>query len=241
MNDTIRLSSSMTLLQSIEHFDHMETALRQICRLFSLKHMTFLVVRAGTASKQYPYYCTTYPKPWAEIYVADKFFDIDPVIDILRWSRLPVDWSALDSGRHRQFFDCARLNDVGSHGMTIPLRGPNGERCLFSVSSDHSRADWSFLKTHSTHELFIISHLLHEKVLPALDLATLRPWRALSPRERQCLEHIAVGLIPKQIAAKLSISESSVRLYLRSARRKLDAKTSHQAVARASFCEMIKI
>lgn len=241
MNDTVRLSSSLTLLQSIDRSDQVETVLRQICRLFSLKHMTFLVVRAGIASTKYPYYCTTYPKLWTASYVAGNFFNIDPAIDILRWSRLPVDWSVLDSGRHRQFFDHARLNDVGSHGMTIPLRGPHGERCLLSVSSDQSGDDWSLLKISSTHELCIISNLLHEKVLPGLSLAIRRPWRALSPRERQCLEHIAVGLIPKQIAARLSISESSVRLYLHSARQKLDAKTSHQAVARASFCEMINI
>ena len=241
MNDTGRLSASLTLLQSIDNSDQLENALLQICRLFSLKHMTFLVVRAGAAPTQYPYYCTTYPKPWTEAYVAGNFFDTDPVIEILGWSRLPVDWSSLDSGQARQFFEDARLSDVGSHGMTIPLRGPQGERCLFSVSSDHSRADWSLLKSNSTRELSIISHLLHEKVLSELDLPTRRSWRALSPRERQCLEHIASGLIPKQIAAKLSISESSVRLYLRSARRKLDAKTSHQAVARASFCEIIKI
>lgn len=241
MNDTGRLSSSLTLLHSIDRSDQVETVLRQICGIFSLKHMTFLVVRAEIAATKYPYFCTTYSTRWKATYVAENFFDVDPVIDILRWSRMPVDWSALDSGRNRQFFDDARLGDVGSHGMTIPLRGPHGERCLFSVSSDHSLADWSLLKTTSAHELSVISHLLHEKILAALDLAIRRPWRALSPRERQCLENIAAGLIPKQIAAKLSISESSVRLYLRSARRKLDAKTSHQAVARASFCEMIHI
>ncbi|MBN7807782.1 MULTISPECIES: helix-turn-helix transcriptional regulator [Agrobacterium] len=241
MTDKKRLSSSLTMIQSINHSDQVENVLRGICGLFSLKHMTFLVVRAGAAPTPYPYYCTTYPKLWTETYLAGNFFEVDPVVDILRWSRLPVDWSALLSEGTSQFFDDARRSDVGSRGMTIPLRGPHGERCLFSVSSDHRHSEWSRLKADSTHELSIISHLLHEKVLSALDLATQRPWRALSPRERQCLEQIAAGLIPKQIAAKLSISESSVRLYLRSARRKLDAKTSHQAVARASFFEMINI
>lgn len=241
MNDTGRLSASLTLLQAVDHSNQVENVLRGICGLFSLKHMTFLVVRAGVASTRYPYYCTTYPISWQEAYVAGNFFDTDPVINILGWSRLPVDWSALNSGPARQFFDAARLSDVGSHGMTIPLWGPHGERCLFSVSSDHRQSEWSRLKADSTHELSIISHVLHEKVLSTLDFAIQRRWRALAPRERQCLEHIAAGLIPKQIAAKLSISESSVRLYLRSARRKLDAKTSHQAVARASFFEMINI
>lgn len=241
MIDKERLSSSLTLLQSIDHSDQVENVLQQICALFSLKNIAFLVVRAGTASTQYPYYCTTYPKAWTEAYVAGNFFGIDPVLDILRWSRRPVDWSELDSGTAREFFDNARQSDVGCHGMTFPLRGPHGERCLFSLSSDHSRADWSLLKTGSTHEFSIISLLLHEKVLSARGLPSWRPWRTLSRRERECLELIAAGLIPKQIAVKLSISESSVRLYLRSARRKLDARTSHQAVARASFFEMINI
>lgn len=241
MIESGRLSASLTLLQSIDHSDQVENILRLICEFFSLKHMTFLIVRAGTASTQYPYYCTTYPKHWTETYVERNFFDIDPVVDILRWSRLPVDWSVLHSGTASTFFDDARQSDVGSQGMTIPLRGPRGERCLFSVSSDHRHTEWSKLKADSTHELSIISHLLHEKVLSALDLATHRPWRALSLRERQCLEHLAAGLIPKQIAANLSISESSVRLYLRSARRKLGAKTSHHAVARASFFEIISV
>ena len=236
-----RLSSSLSVVQSLDRPDQVEDALRQICMLFSFKHMTFLIVRVGTTSTPYPYFFTTYPKIWTETYVAGNFFDIDPVVDIWKWSRLPVDWSALRSVKTSQFFDDARRGDVGSHGMTMPLRGPRGERCLFSVSSDHSHSDWSWLKADSTHELFIISNLLHEKVLSALDLAVQRPWRALSRRERQCLELIAVGLIPKQIAAKLSISESSVRLYLSSARRKLDARTSHQAVARASFFEMINV
>jgi DNA-binding CsgD family transcriptional regulator len=241
MNDSARISASLALLQSAGHSGLMEDLLQQICAFFSLKHMAFLVVRAAAASTRYPYYCTTYPKAWTKAYIAENYFELDPVIDILRWSRLPVDWSALESVRTRQFFNNARSNNVGFNGVSIPLRGPRGERCLFSVSSDLPAADWSVLKTDSMHELSIIAHFLHEKMLSTLDVATFRPWPALSARERQCLEHQASGLIVKQIAAKLSISESSVRLYLRSARRKLGAKTSHQAIARASFFEMISL
>ncbi|WP_234841550.1 LuxR C-terminal-related transcriptional regulator, partial [Sinorhizobium meliloti] len=50
----------------------------------------------------------------------------------------------------------------------------------------------------------------------------------------------AIGRISKQIAADLGISENAVKLYLRSARIKLNAATSYQAVAKASFLELIK-
>jgi len=241
MNDSERLSSSLTLLESVDHSAKMGDVLRRICTSFRLKHMTFLVVRAGAASPRYPYFCTTYPKTWTKAYLAENYFQIDPTIDVLRWSRRPVDWVMLGSNSSRQFFDDARVSGVGTSGMTIPLWGPAGERCLFSISSDLSGADWLALKADSMHELHIISHFLHEKVLSARDLAVLSERPSLSRRERQCLEQLANGFIPKQIAARLAISESAVRLYLGSARRKLGAKTSRHAVAKASFFEVSTI
>lgn len=241
MSDNQRLALSLTLLQSVDSFAELENVLQQICRLFRVKHMAFLVVRTGATQVRYPCHCTTYPKCWIETYLARDFYETDPVIDILTWSRLPVDWSELGSEKTRPFFEDARKADVGVSGMTIPLRGPGGERCLFSVSSDLSGADWSTLKADSTCDLINLSHFLHDKVLSEPNLQGQRAWRPLSTREKQCLQHLAAGLIPKQIAANLSISESSVRLYLRSARQKLGAKTSHQAVAWAGFCEMISL
>jgi len=92
------------------------------------------------------------------------------------------------------------------------------------------------------HELIILSHYLHEAVLV---LAGLREdgsdFRMLSRRERQCLQLLAAGRLSKQIAAALNISESAVKQYLRSARLKLGASTSHQAVAKASFFELISL
>nr|WP_234907976.1 LuxR C-terminal-related transcriptional regulator [Ensifer canadensis] len=53
---------------------------------------------------------------------------------------------------------------------------------------------------------------------------------------------MGTGRISKQIAANLGISENAVKLYLRSAKLKLGASTSHQhAVAKASYLELIKI
>lgn len=58
--------------------------------------MTFLVVCSGGRSGLHPYYCTTYPDSWTEIYVAKRYFGIDPVIDVARLGFMPVDWSSLD-------------------------------------------------------------------------------------------------------------------------------------------------
>lgn len=87
----------------------------------------------------------------------------------------------------------------------------------------------------------VLSHYLDETVVAITGLRDGAHYRDLSRRERQCLELLAGGRLSKQIAAALGISESAVKQYLRSARLKLGASTSHQAVAKASFFELISL
>jgi DNA-binding CsgD family transcriptional regulator len=243
MRDRKRLSSSLATLRAANYRDQLDPALSEICMRYGLSHMTFLVAGIRGQSEKYPYFCTTYPVAWTERYVDNDYFNIDPVIDVLRWGHLPVDWSFLDwrPAPASRFFDEARRHDIGPHGLTIPIRGPRGERGLFSVASNRSKRDWSSLRASSIHELHILSHYLHETVLAVTGLRAPHHYRELSRRERQCLQLLATGRISKQIAAALGISESAVKLYLRSARTKLGASTSHQAVAKASFFELIEL
>ncbi|WP_192355772.1 LuxR C-terminal-related transcriptional regulator [Mesorhizobium mediterraneum] len=53
----------------------------------------------------------------------------------------------------------------------------------------------------------------------------------LTFRERQCLSQAASGLVVKQIAAEIGVSEKTVELHLARARHKLAARTTTQAVA----------
>jgi DNA-binding CsgD family transcriptional regulator len=55
--------------------------------------------------------------------------------------------------------------------------------------------------------------------------------RDLSPREREALDHIASGRTTKEIAAALSIKESTVNWHVSNARSKLGASTRAEAVA----------
>jgi DNA-binding CsgD family transcriptional regulator len=238
-----RLSLALRTLRAAKHCEDLHPALDELCARYGLSHMTFLVVCSGGRSGLYPYYCSTYPVTWTEIYVDKRYFDIDPVINVVRWGFMPVDWSSLDRRpvQVSSFFEEARSYDIGPNGLTIPIRGPKGERCLFSVTSSLPKRDWSRLRASSIHELQILSHYLHETVLSASGLREAGRYRNLSRREGQCLQLLARGRISKQIAAALGISENAVKLYLRSARIKLGAATSHQAVAKASFLELIKI
>lgn len=241
MDDRFCLSLALGELQALTDPAEVTGALHAISARYGLSHMTFLVVRTGIGRPSAPYFCSTYPKKWIATYFDNNYLAIDPVVGIARWGFLPVDWATLGrrSSQVNRLFDEARVHGVGPHGLTFPVRGANGERCLFSVTSDRSKSDWSRLCISSRHDLHILSYYLHEKVLALSGLRQTALIRNLSRRERQCLELLASGKIYKQIAAILGISESAVRLYMRSARRKLSATTSHHAVAKAGYLELV--
>jgi DNA-binding CsgD family transcriptional regulator len=55
----------------------------------------------------------------------------------------------------------------------------------------------------------------------------------LTPRERECLLRLAQGERVDRIADRLSLSNATVELHLANARRRLGARTSPEAVAKA--------
>jgi DNA-binding CsgD family transcriptional regulator len=61
----------------------------------------------------------------------------------------------------------------------------------------------------------------------------------LSPREKECLEWLAAGLRPDQIADRLAIGAPSIEKYIISAKRKLKAATRDHAVAKALILNVI--
>lgn len=58
------------------------------------------------------------------------------------------------------------------------------------------------------------------------------PLPSLSPRERQILERLATGMVPKEAAAELNISYETVRDYLKQIYQKLHVRSRTEAVLR---------
>lgn len=58
------------------------------------------------------------------------------------------------------------------------------------------------------------------------------PLPSLAPREQQILELLATGLVPKEAAARLSLSYETVRDYLKQIYRKLHVRSRTEAVLR---------
>ncbi|MGV1768238.1 LuxR family transcriptional regulator [Rhizobium rhizogenes] len=236
------LSWSLAMLRRVGSRADLNGAIAHIRDRYQFAHLVFLVVRPANRADPYPFYCTTYPEDWTSLYLDRNYFEIDPVIELSRTGFLPVDWSNLDrrSPETRGFFKEAESFGIGRHGLTVPIRGPSGERSLFSMTSNLPRPEWRKLRSSSNHDLQILSHYLHEKALSVWGLRSGGGYRKLSRREQECLQLLARGVVSKRIAERLQISENAVRLYLKLAKRKLNAATTYQAIARASFLEIIQ-
>ena len=208
---------------------------------FGLANIVYHAVTIPSHGGANPILLLTYEKDWVKIYHERDYFGIDPVIRAGIKGFLPLDWSEVDraSLAAQAFFREADAYAVGREGMTLPVRGPAGERALFTVTSNLSATDWQAERLRRMRDVQIIAHFVHNR---AVELAGYRSKSAaLSGRELQCLELIASGRHVKQVASDLGLSLSAVNLYLRSARSKLKSTSLAEAVVKATRTEILPV
>ncbi|MGY5774705.1 helix-turn-helix transcriptional regulator [Rhizobium sp. LEGMi135b] len=237
-----RQSHCLSEIAQANDISELRQFLFKFCSLYGLANAVFHVTQIAALSQQNPLLLLTYPPEWVETYITHDYFAIDPVVQAGRNGFLPFDWSTLDlkSPQSISFFREAEAFDVGRYGLTLVVRGPHGERSLFTVTSNQKSGDWEQLRNSIIGDLQVIAYYLHEQSMIVSGLREQIIGRKLSKRETECLELLAHGLLPKQITSVLGISESAVRLYLSSGRRKLHVSTTNQAIAKAISLELIK-
>ena len=181
------------------------------------------------------YGCGTYSDTWRNRYLEQNYLRVDPVIIGCFQRFHPVDWKRLDwsSKAARAFQAEAIAHGVGNQGFSVPIRGPNGQFALFTVSHSCDDATWAeWTDTHG-RDLILIAHFFNEKALSFEPDRTPEQSQALSPREIDAMTLLAMGYSRAQVADTLSISEHTLRVYIESARFKLGAMNTTHAVARA--------
>lgn len=185
----------------------------------------------------------TYPLSWAQHYVAKGYLRIDPVIQGCFQRFHPVEWKRLDwsSKAARAMMAEAIAFGVGNQGYSIPLRGPAGQFALFTVNDSCTDDDWSGFCEKNVRDLLMIAHYFNRKALEFEKPEDEKMQKALSPREADALTFLALGYNRAQIAEMLEISEHTLRVYVESARFKLGALNTTQAVARALALGLIVV
>lgn len=198
---------------------------------FGVDHMVYHWVSG--AGEQYG--CGTYAPEWVQRYLEQEYLRIDPVIQGCYQRFHPVDWKRLDwSGKAaRALQKDAIAHGIGNQGYSVPVRGPNGQFALFTVSHNCSDDDWAAFAEAHRRELILIAHYFNQKALELEPNREPKPAQALSPREVDVMTFLAMGYSRAQVAQTLAISEHTLRAYVESARFKLGASNTLHAVARA--------
>ena len=181
------------------------------------------------------YGCGTYDPVWVQRYIDRDYLRIDPVVAGCFQRFHPVDWKRLDwsSRAARLFKDDAIAHGVGNQGYSIPIRGPNGQFALFTVSHNTDDETWAAFTLANQRDLILIAHFFNQKALELEVDRTPEPIKQLSPRETDALTFLAMGYARAQVADMLAISEHTLRAYIESARFKLGALNTTHAVSKA--------
>ncbi|WP_245729530.1 helix-turn-helix transcriptional regulator [Salinihabitans flavidus] len=209
----------------------MQAAIEALRDDFAVTHMVYHWV--NSAGEQYG--CGTYSDEWRDRYIEMKYVRVDPVIIGCYQTFHPVDWKQLDwSGKAtRAFQKEAMAHGVGNQGYSVPVRGPNGQFALFTVSHHGRDDDWATFTDANREDLILIAHAFNKKALEFEPDRRPDPTSPLSPREVDAMTLVAMGYSRAKVADSLNISEHTLRVYIESARHKLGALNTTHAVARA--------
>lgn len=182
---------------------------------------------------------------WIEHYAARRYDIEDDIVAHVRAGRFDPKFFCLSEPEHfsqREIAEEAREAGLRS-GLLTPLPGPWNDNLpaagIFMGSSLGEDEAVRIIQTHSAH-LIALAYILHTSL--SGELLRRRAGSApLSDRQRDCLQGFANGLRTGQVADRLMIKDVTVNLHLRDARRKLNARTIPEAVAKALLYQQITV
>lgn len=223
--ELIDLSTVSGSAQNFEGF------IDQLCRKLGVEYGSYATMNPATgAVLGY----ATYRPDWKQHYMERKLHLVDPTIHRSSLSIAPVDWGRFDRdhGFHSVFRSAGDFG-ITPQGVTVPIRGPYGDRGLLSVTASVPEAEWRRLRASIIGELQLAAVHLHDAVMRSGPLLWPLSHPILSTREREALQWVAAGKSQQDVGDILGISGRTVEVHLRSAREKLGALTTVQAVGRA--------
>ncbi|MBB97551.1 MAG: LuxR family transcriptional regulator [Rhodobacteraceae bacterium] len=225
------LNAILETLDATSELEGLQRASEAVRDLYHVNHVVYHWVDSAGAQ----YGCGTYRNEWRDRYLEQNYIRVDPVIIGCYQRFHPVDWKRLDwtSKAARAFRQEAISYGVGNQGFSVPIRGPNGQFALFTVSHDCDDETWSEFTEANSRDLILIAHYFNRKALEFEPTRQPESASTLSPREVDAMTLLAMGYSRAQTAEALSISEHTLRVYIESARFKLGALNTTHAVARA--------
>ena len=226
-----KIETVLARLQDITSLQELQKLVEEVRDIYDVDHAVYHAINnAGDM-----FAALTYDATWEPHYRESGYVSVDPVVRGALTQFNPIDWKRLDwtSRLARQFFYEAVDAGIGNQGLSIPIRGPNGQFALFTVNGNANDHEWANFRKDYGRDMLLVSHYLHEKAMDLLSPEDLTDTKELSPRERDALMLLGSGRSRGQVADQLNISEHTLRVYIDTARHKLGALNTTHAVALA--------
>ncbi|MEC9432930.1 MAG: LuxR family transcriptional regulator [Pseudomonadota bacterium] len=238
-----RLQSIVESVPAVTGAAELRRLLERVRAIYDMDNCIYYALSLGGPKAGHEFGAMTYDVAWHQRYEDVRYRDCDPVVLAAAGGFAPIDWADLDwTGRPvRRLLSEAREFRVGNNGYTIPIHGPGGQFAMFTISKQCPEEEWRARLADVAQELLLIAHHVHRHALEINGAAEPMPIPNLSPRERDALALMAAGRSRAQIADRLKISESTLRVYLDSARHKLGGLNAFHAVAIAVKGGAIKV
>jgi DNA-binding CsgD family transcriptional regulator len=242
MND--RIQTIVDTLPEVVDSASMSKVLKKMRATYDLDNAIYYALSLGGDRAGQEFGAMTYPDAWHRRYEESRYRDVDPAVHAAVTGFAPVDWRTLDwTGRPvRRLLSEAHEFRVGNQGLSIPIHGPQGQFAMFTVSKQCPVEEWDLLLSEINQDLLLMAHYVHRQVVDSSSGGkSLERVQKLSPREKDVLTLISMGQRRAQVADSLKISESTLRVYIDSARHKLGALNVFHAVAIAVKTGIIKV
>jgi DNA-binding CsgD family transcriptional regulator len=234
----------LTILEKAQTFDGLWSATANYLENLGVTHSiyTFVQPRDPTTTRAW----TSLPAAWCRRYLDQGYYRIDPFYRYCCRSFAPVgtgpdyldDHDFLNEQERRIVFEGGETGFRSGFSSPVRLLGEGGFGG-WNFGSSLPRRQFETLLTDRGRDLRLAGFYIHEHAgrLSRLDDARQlqrQPQQArLSTRERECLLWLSRGLRTLEIAERLGIAAVTVDLHFKNARRKLNASTREEALAKA--------
>ncbi|MCE5182260.1 MAG: LuxR family transcriptional regulator [Betaproteobacteria bacterium] len=211
---------------------------RKITRHIGFQHYLYGAHIQTKSGETLQYIFSGYPEQWMQTYQSARYIEIDPVVEhcFFRNSARPLIWDnkLFNTPDRQAFWEEAQGCGLTS-GLSVPVRGAQGEVALLSVANPERGNDALVHQAHSAGMMYVLSSYLHEAIRQLVyipELIQVAPPQ-LTPREIECLAWWVSGKTAWEIAHILNLSERTARFHLNNLKTKLGACNKSQAIARA--------
>lgn len=171
---------------------------------------------------------------WAEKYQRVRHWFKDPVITAVcrTTGSFTLEEVAAPSADGAPILADSRRHGL-IDGVCAPVRFGHDELGFVLLGAGH-------LVHLADHERFLIQGMCETYARRGLELASLPPAPALTPRENDCLRWVAAGRSDPQIGMILGLSANTVHGHVEAAKTKLQVNSRAQLVLRAVMAGLIR-